>query len=324
MTLNDLSFPYGHDVIESACAENERRLAMGKGAAYQSLLAEAKSDGVHKCTKNALLSKFGQAISVRVIRHRFGWQIKVTVEESPANGELIDFSQGALGVDINADHLAVTIVDKRGNKRYSENIPCPTAVKGQSTQQRTAVIGEAVKRVVALAKQYKVGIAHERLNFDAKKAALKETTSKHHRELLSNFAYQTALTLLIRRAYRHGIKTMDGNPANTSRIGQLKYQSRKISGHQAAAWVIARRGLGIVKERIRITVPACAGDRVLNARSATVSMPSDPFKRWQKVYALFGRTTQKQVPQEVEKTANLKVSGSVLLRYDVAVRVISQ
>ena len=46
--------------------------------------------------------------------------------------------------------------------------------------------------------------------------------------------------------------------------------------------VIARRGLGIWFEKIRLNVPSKIGFAVLNAQLATVSMPADPFKRWVK------------------------------------------
>ena len=56
---------------------------------------------------------------------------------------------GAIGVDLNTDHLAVSEIDRFGNFVRSYKIPCVTY--GKPTNQRKAIIGDAVKEVVEIA-----------------------------------------------------------------------------------------------------------------------------------------------------------------------------
>jgi len=280
--IPSINFKYGREAILKACASNQHRLLMGskENLATLSSMALAKNKDA-SISKNALLVNFGQAITVRFNPHKFGWQISVSVDEESLADDFVGFENGCLGVDVNADHLAVTVVNKQGNKVFTADISCPLTGK-MGSGQRAAFIGDAVKEVVEIAKQYKVGISHESLDFQRKKRALKETTSKGYRSFLSSFAYNSVLSFLTRRAYRQGVLTKSVNPACTSIIGGLKYQNNSLTSHQSAAMVIARRGLGIWFEKIRFNVPSKIGVAILNAQPATVSMPADPFRRWAK------------------------------------------
>nr|ALK44194.1 Mobile element protein [Colwellia sp. C1] len=169
-----------------------------------------------------------------------------------------------MGVGVNADYLAVTVVNKQGNKVFTTDIPCPISGKMDSSK-RAVFIGDAVKEVVEISTQYQVGISHESLDFQRNKRVLKETTGKQHRRLLSTFAYNSVLSFLTRRAYRQGVLSKSVNPVCSSIIGGLKYQNNSLTSHQSAAMVIARRGLGIWFERIRLNVPSKIGFAILNA-----------------------------------------------------------
>lgn len=280
--IPNINFKYGRDTILKACSVNQHRMQMGSKENLSNLASMALAkDNEANLSKNALLSGFGQAITIRFKRHKFGWQIGVSVDEESLVNEFTGFENGCLGVDVNADHLAITVVDTQGNKVFTTDIPCPLSGKMDSGK-RAAFIGDAVKEVVEIAQKYQVGISYETLDFQRKKRALKETTGKQHRSLLSSFAYNSVLSFLTRRAYRQGVLTKSVNPACTSIIGSLKYQNNSLTSHQAAAMVIARRGMGIWFEKIRLNVPSKIGVAVLNAQPATVSMPADPFRRWVK------------------------------------------
>ena len=123
------------------------------------------------------------------MRHKFGWTLAVTVEE-PAPEEIAgSYEKGCLGVDVNADHLAVCVVTPDGNKKHVEDIPCPASTKGLTTGQRMAMIGDAVKRVVEIARQHHVGVGIEKLDFSRKKKALKEMKSLHSCLFLFSFLF---------------------------------------------------------------------------------------------------------------------------------------
>ena len=81
-----------------------------------------------------------------------------------------DQRRGAVGVDLNADHLAVCETDASGN--YVNAFSVPLVTYGQSQHQAEAVIGDAVVSVVAYADEVGKPIVIERLDFREKKAAL--------------------------------------------------------------------------------------------------------------------------------------------------------
>jgi len=149
---------------------------------------------------------------------------------------------GVIGIDINANHLAVTETDRYGNPVNYFIVPCNTY--GRSARQRQAIIGDAVKQVVAYAVCHSKPIVTETLDFQKKKAAL-EKQSKQYARMLSSLAYAQIQAILRARAFDAGIEVYEVNPAYTSVIGRYKFTKRYgISTHNAAALVIGRRYMG--------------------------------------------------------------------------------
>jgi IS605 OrfB family transposase len=278
------------------------------------LLAEQarQRDAKGSVSENALLSAFGQAVTVRFTRHKFGWQLGLTIDEHEPDGDSLGYDNGCLGVDVNADHLAVCVVTRDGNKRFVTDIACPLTGK-MDADKRRAIIGDVVKELVDLAKQYEVGIAYEALDFMKKKSALRETGNFQYRSMLSCFAYNVVIESIKRRAFREGVQTRPVTAACTSIIGRLKYQTSKTTVHQAASWVIARRGLGMYKERIRLKVPRVIGEKAFNARQLTVSMAVAPLQRWIRANKVIGYFKKGSV--RPEKLCNLKVHDGMLSIY---------
>ncbi|MEZ9903920.1 IS200/IS605 family accessory protein TnpB-related protein [Vibrio breoganii] len=151
-------------------------------------------------------------------------------------------SNGALGVDVNADHLAVTLTTGDGN--YHGSWTMPLALRGKTTAQRNDIIGNAVKKCTEIALENGVPVVIEDLDFTKKKRALDKTFPEQAR-MLSALAYGKIKQCFISRCARFGIELIKVNPAYTSQLGEYKYQDRYgLSRHHAAAMVIARRGLG--------------------------------------------------------------------------------
>lgn len=169
------------------------------------------------------------------------WQARVTIEEAPAE-VFYDRACGAIGVDLNVDHLAVVSVDRMGNPVAREAIPFP--ISGTPTGKAEAMIGEATKRLTDLAMERGCAIAVEKLDFAKKKAGLR-AVGVRHASRLSGFAYARFYAMLSARCERLGIELKAVNPAYTSVIGKMKYApGRAMSAHHAAALVIARRAMG--------------------------------------------------------------------------------
>jgi IS605 OrfB family transposase len=94
------------------------------------------------------------------------------------------------------------------------------------------MIGDICKKIIEQAVQSKKPLVIEKLDFQKKKASVRETKTAQYRRLLSSFAYNLFFSHLIARAYKHGITIHSVNPAYTSIIGQVNYAKRYgLSSH---------------------------------------------------------------------------------------------
>ena len=123
---------------------------------------------------------------------------------------LTDRSLGAIGVDLNADHLAVTEADRSGN--FVNTFSMPLVTYGKTAHQAEALIGDAVARVVEYARQARKPLVIERLDFQRKKAAL-EGKSPRRSRMLSSLSYGKTKAYVLSRGYRQGVEVYQVNPA---------------------------------------------------------------------------------------------------------------
>jgi IS605 OrfB family transposase len=206
--------------------------------------------------KAARATRLGQAVSYRFKRDTKGWRVFVSTETMNVP-EVTDRRRGAVGVDLNADHLAVAETDASGNYLHAFRVPLVTY--GKSRHQAEALIGDAVARVVDYARRAGKPIVIEALDFRKKKAALEGESRKYSR-MLSSFSYGKIQACFLSRGYRQGVRIRQVNPAYSSVIGRVKFMERYgLSVHQAAALVLARRLLGC-SERIPRRWVAPTGD----------------------------------------------------------------
>ena len=235
VVIENVRFSYGHKQVLAALQSNVDYRA------YRRLQGE----------KAVRATGLGQAISYRFKRDARGWRVFVTtkVVKTPA---VTDRKLGAIGVDLNADHLAVTETDRSGN--FANTFSVPLVTYGKSAHQAEALIGDAVACVVEYARQARKPLVIERLDFSRKRVALEGESAKHSR-MLSSFGYGRMKAYLLSRGYRQGVEVYQVNPAYSSVIGRVKFMERYgLSVHQAAALALARRLLscreGIPRRRI--------------------------------------------------------------------------
>jgi IS605 OrfB family transposase len=215
VVISGLRFRYGHDAVVAALGRN---------------LSANKKDH--------------EAISWRFVRDRKGWRVGATISVPAGKPVSVD-NLGVISVDLNADHIVVTDVDRFGNPVASFRIPCLT--QGKSHHQSLAAIGEAVGQVVTYACIGWKPIVAERLDFEQKKAELERRGAKYAR-MLSGFAYAAFHAILSARTYDAGVTVHRVNPAFTSVIGEHKFADRYgLSRHQAAALTIGRRGMRLAE-----------------------------------------------------------------------------
>ena len=230
LVIEGVRFAYGHGQVLAALASN------AEYAAYRREHGE----------KEARATTLGQAISYRFKRDAKGWRVFATTE-LPEVEITTDQRRGAIGVDLNADHLAVVETDASGNCINAWRVPLVTY--GKNTHQAEALIGDAVASVVQYAREVGKPIVIERLDFRQKKAVL-EGESRRYSRMLSSFSYGKVKAYFLSRGYREGVEVHQVNPAYSSVVGRVKFMERYgLTVHQAAALVLARRSLGF-SERI--------------------------------------------------------------------------
>ena len=230
LVIEGVRFAYGHEQALAALQSN---------AEYA---AHRREHG----DKAARATALGQAISYRFKRDGKGWRVFATTELLEVE-ITTDRRRGAIGVDLNADHLAVAETDASGNYLNAWRVPLVTY--GKNTNQAEAVISDAVAGVVEYAREVGKPIVIERLDFRQKKAVL-EGESRRYSRVLSSFSYGKVKAYLLSRGYREGVEVHQVNPAYSSVIGRVKFMERYgLTVHQAAALVLARRMLGC-SERI--------------------------------------------------------------------------
>ncbi len=158
-------------------------------------------------------------------------------------------SIGRIGVDINTNHLAVAEIDYCGNIIGRFNLPynLEEFSSNQSVNTLALVVKELTNFAVAKCKP----IVIEKLDFSQKKKELTSGVNIGYNKMLSSFAYSKIIGLIKNRCFDKGIELVEVNPAYTSIIGSIKYQKRyKLTSHQSASFVIARRGFGLQEKPV--------------------------------------------------------------------------
>ena len=235
LVIEGVRFAYGHEQVLAALQSNKDY------AAHRRQHDE----------KAARATTLGQPITYRFKRDAKGWRVFASTQlmDVPV---VTDRRLGAVGVDLNADHLAVAETDACGNPVNAFSVPLVTY--GKTNYQAEALIGDAVASVVAYAKEAGKPVVIERLDFRKKKASL-EGESRRYSRMLSSFSYGKVKAYFVSRGYREGVEINQVNPAFSSVVGRVKFMERYgLSVHQAAALVLARRLLGCSERIPRLRV----------------------------------------------------------------------
>ncbi|WP_171049134.1 IS200/IS605 family accessory protein TnpB-related protein [Rhizobium sp. MHM7A] len=236
ITFRKISFNHGHDAIVAALARQ-------------------------------------QPLTVRFVRDDTSWKVHVTIEQPTASVKFDD-NRGCLGIDLNADSVALTLVDRFGNPIRSWTIPMVT--HGLSSDQALDLTRKVAKQIIDLATKYHVPVVAEDLDFATKKAQLTSDTSPRYARMLSSLGYSSFQRALASACARNTVCLRQVNPAFTSLIGRTKFARRYgLSVHTAAALSIARRAMGF-SERMpkpiegKIILPLDDGGHVTLSRPARI------------------------------------------------------
>ena len=129
LVIEDVRFAYGHGQVLAALQANLE-------------FAECRRKHGERAVRATSL---GQAISFRFKRDEKGWRVFVTTKMAPVPAAT-DRGRGAIGVDLNADHLAVAETDASGNYLRAWRVPLVTY--GKTGHQSEALTGDSVAGVV--------------------------------------------------------------------------------------------------------------------------------------------------------------------------------
>ena len=170
-------------------------------------------------------------------------ELCVTYEE-PEPPVCTDVANGALALDLNADHIAATLVS--GDGRLLDTWRWDLRPANDNVQN-------AARLLTLLAAARGVPVIAEDLDFRRKKAWLKQY-GRRFAEVLSLFRSKQVLSAVERQCRRRGVELIVVDPGWTTKIAKEgRYPDRyRIGLHHAAALVIGRRGLGFA-ERVPTT-----------------------------------------------------------------------
>lgn len=264
LTLSGVYFQHGHIYIIEAlksCEERKRLHAL----------------------KDPKAISYGVPISYRFKRDKKGWRVFINVPVAKSHSTTSS-RQGIIGLDINANHLAVAEADRFGNPIGKKSIALNTYGKNQN--QAKALIGNACAELVAYAKTKGKTLVIENLDFQKKKAEV--SASRTYARMLSSFAYSQIKSHLKGRAWREGVEIVEVTPAYTSVIGRVKFSRRYgLSIHHAAALVIGRRHLK-ASER----VPRCL-DKIPDGKENYVALSVPVRNRDEHVWSIWRTISRK-------------------------------
>jgi IS605 OrfB family transposase len=167
-------------------------------------------------------------------------------EDNPDLTPIYLCKNGCIGVDTNPNGLGTAEINREGNLLHHEYLSNPRiqfARHGKRKNDIEALALQVVNKAILSNK----GIVVEDLKFNQKSSKSKKFNRMKH-----NFIYAQLLQAIERRAIKDGVEVKKVNPAFTSIAGILKYQEQySLNRHTAAAFIIARRGLGVC-EKIRV------------------------------------------------------------------------
>ncbi|MFB9759757.1 IS200/IS605 family accessory protein TnpB-related protein, partial [Ectobacillus funiculus] len=191
--------------------------------------------------------KDGQSIGWSIEDHGTYYIIKCIVEDPEHPHLNHSKADGVIGVDVNYNHIAFSNVNGQGQLLSSSCLYF--SLEGKRSGQITKILEAEAIRLVDIAVQRNKPIVLEVLDTTLSKSAGRYRNRKQNRRI-SLFAYKKMQDSIHSRAAKMGVAVFEVNPAFTSQIGKMKYMKQMhISIHQAASYVIGRRGMNL-KEQV--------------------------------------------------------------------------
>ncbi len=191
-------------------------------------------------------------------------------------------SNGTIGIDTNPDGLALSEIDREGNLLRHDYL-FNQRIQFARHNKRKNDIEDLALQVVNRAILSNKGVVIEDLKFNDKA----KSKNKKFNRMRHNFIYSQLLRAIERRAIKDGVEIKKINPAFTSIAGILKYQDMySFNRHTAAAFIIARRGMGI-KEKIKVKLTKLEKSAVnLAGKSTQIALTKKAYSYFNNLYKI--------------------------------------
>lgn len=200
-----------------------------------------------KYLKNMLIEGI-YPLTYRVKRVGTKWYLQVVITiRNEVNTCLTRSTNGVLGLDYNKGFIELCEINKEGNIVNLKHI------KMYHKGCNIKAINE-IRQVVSQVCNYALGVGKdiviEDLNFKKTKAKIlkgKGKQGKTYNKMVNQLDYSRYKETFENSCFRNKVGLKMVNPYNTSKIGIEKYAyEKKLSSHQSASYVIARKGQGFL------------------------------------------------------------------------------
>ena len=193
-------------------------------------------------------------VTVSVIRRNDRYYLFVTVAVSYESSAIVTRKEhGVIGIDFNKGFINICETDEKGNIVSVEKMRYPFGKAGITDAGLADVVSKVCNKAVETGKS----IVAEDLSFERKKRKAKKAvtpTEKERMRTLHSLPYSRYAQILENITFNRKIELIKVNPAYTSRTAEQKFCNQmKLNIHNGAAYVIARKGMGIKDKYLKKT-----------------------------------------------------------------------
>lgn len=184
--------------------------------------------------------KDGLPLSYTITKKGRKWYIDVSIEQVCKIHT--DTRNGCVGLDYNNGFISLTETDKYGNIVKVDNIPLFNHGTGNKAKSE---LSEKVSKIIRYTLSKKKALSIENLKFNKTKSQQIKKGKRSYNKMLHLLDYGRYKQLVQDYCATYGVMLKMVSPSYTSKIGKQKYAgNRKLTVHNSAAYVIARRGQG--------------------------------------------------------------------------------
>lgn len=221
------------------------------------------------------------------------------------------FEDGCVSIDLNYDHVALTDIDKNGNRISGKVLRFNP--ENKTSGQISDEIGRIMSKVGKYCEDRRKPLVMEDIDTTISKHGMKYGNAKGNRHA-SAFAYRKMESCIENQSYRRSFGVIKINPAYTSQIGKILYMRRLgISIHEAASYAIGLKGMGL---RDKLIPEEKMAARLTYSLKEELSNGKDIYglmKVWKyisdKLSGIYTHSFYRPIPYEHEKGHELTNSG---------------